>query len=272
MTRPIPILLYHSIAAGSNPRFHRWVVSPQEFARQMQLLHDLRFHPLTVTQLVQTLAYEGAGLPDQPVVITFDDGFADFHASALPILSRWGFSATLYITTRYVGGTSAWLYRDGEAGRPMLDWGQIRESHASGIEIGSHSHSHPQLDTLSQGAALQEVSHSKALLEEHLSAPVLSFAYPHGYYSQPVRRLVSAAGFTSACGVKHAMSSTSDDPFGLARLIVDPGLSDEAFTGLIEGQGVSVAPRGETIQRRGWRAVRRLMRTFGKDRVESGVR
>ena len=269
MIQPIPILLYHSVSTGSDPRFRRWVVPPERFARQMQLLQDHDRDAITVTRFARSLTQEGAGLPDRPVVITFDDGFADFAASAFPVLAEFGFPATLYIATRYVGRTSAWLHKEGEADRPMLDWDQIRDLQASGIEIGSHSHSHPQLDTLPRTAAAQEIAQSKALLEDHLDAPVESFAYPHGYYNQPVQALVAKTGYTSACGVKHALSSTSDDPFGLARLIIDPDLSDEEFVERLEGQGASIAPRGETIQRRGWRVIRRLMRTLEKESIDA---
>jgi peptidoglycan/xylan/chitin deacetylase (PgdA/CDA1 family) len=141
----------------------------------------------------------------------------------------------------------------------MLSWDQITALPTNRVEIGAHSHTHPQLDTLPLSAADQEIRTSKALLEDHLGRPVDSFAYPHGYHSPQVRRVVEQAGFTSACAVKHAMSSLSDDRFALSRIIIDRDQTLESFHRLIVGESLHMAPRGERVQTILWRAVRRTM-------------
>ena len=256
----VPNLLYHSIAEAVAPQFSRWVVRPQVFAAHMAYLHDHGYTPITVTQLAIAMTDSSVRLPDQPVVLTFDDGFADFYTGALPALKRYGFAATLYITTGFVGKASRWLYREGEGERPMLTWSQIAEISASGIECGAHSHSHPQLDTLPLGAAHDEISRSKSVLEQHLGRPVQTFAYPHGYDSPAVRRLVQQAGYSSACAVKYAMSALTDDRFALARIIVTADTDVESFSGLLVGRGLRVAPIREQVRTKGWRLVRRSAR------------
>jgi peptidoglycan/xylan/chitin deacetylase (PgdA/CDA1 family) len=255
---PIPILMYHSISPpeSASPRFRRWVVSPDNFAAHMEYLtREKSYSPLTVSQLVDSV--RAGSLPRRPVVVTFDDGFADFHTHAVPTLVRYALPVTVYICTGFVGDTSRWLWREDEASRPMMTWSQIAELPAAGIECGAHTATHPQLDTLPRRAAEDEIRGSKATLEDHLGATVASFAYPHGYYSPVVRRMVGDAGYQSACGVKHAMSSTGDDPFALARIIVSADVDVPQLAALLRGQNLPVAPFPEPMRTTGWRVVRR---------------
>src|SRR5579863_2353593 len=101
----IPILMYHSIADRAAPRFRQFTVPPALFADHISYLRQHGYTPLTVTQACEQRA---ASLPGKPVVITFDDGFADFYTNALPILSRYKFPATLYVTSGFMGSTSRW--------------------------------------------------------------------------------------------------------------------------------------------------------------------
>jgi peptidoglycan/xylan/chitin deacetylase (PgdA/CDA1 family) len=256
MNAPIPVLMYHSVAERVAPGFRRWSVRPDLFSAQLAYLHDHHYTPITVTELAAAVAAGGRGLPEQPVGITFDDGLADFYTDAWPILRRNSCPATMYIVTGYVGAASRWLEADGEGARPMMSWSQISEVCASGIECGAHSHSHPQLDTLPVAAARDEIVRSKKVLEDALGRSVPSFAYPHGYHSPAVRRLVQEAGYSSACGVKHAMSALNDDPYALARIIVSNDVDVDAFGRLIEGRGLPVAPR-ERLKTKMWRWYRR---------------
>lgn len=256
----IPILLYHGVAQAVSPKFKHWNVPPELFTRHMQVLQDAGYAPLTVTRLAHAMDGSGAGLPERPVVITFDDALVDFMTGAFPTLEKMGFPATLYVPTAYVGKTSRWLESEGEGNRPVMDWAQLGEALSAGIEIGAHSHTHPQMDTLSLEAARDEVELPKRLLEQHLGYPVESFAYPHGYYSPAVRRLVREAGYTSAVGVKDAMSSLEDDRFALARIIISPDVDTDTFTRWLQGVGVSAAPKHERLQTWAWRLVRRSMK------------
>jgi peptidoglycan/xylan/chitin deacetylase (PgdA/CDA1 family) len=271
MNAAIPILLYHSIAEDCAPQFKQWSVSPRLFAAHLAYLNEQRFRPITVTQLATAMTEGSVSLPNRSVVITFDDGFADFYDNALPLLMRYGFAATLYITTGFVGGTSRWLRREGEGGRPMLTWGQIAEISASGVECGTHTQSHPQLDTLSTSVAREEIAIPKSVLEHHLGKQVCTIAYPHGYYSPTIRRLVQQAGYSSACAVKNAMSAVTDDRFALARIIVANGTDVETLGGLLAGRRLRVAPVRERLTTKGWRLFRRSAVMFEqRSRVENG--
>jgi peptidoglycan/xylan/chitin deacetylase (PgdA/CDA1 family) len=257
MSNKIPVLLYHSISEVVSPRFRKWAVHPKVFADHMSYLHSHGYEPITVTHFNAATEDNSVNLPNRPVVLTFDDGFADFYTEALPILKRYGFVATLYITTGFIGGTSRWLYRLGEGERPMLTWDQISEIGASGMECGAHSNSHPQLDTLLPAVAREEIISSKTVLEQHLGLEVSTFAYPYGFYSPAVRQLVQQEGYSSACAVKHAMSAVTDDRFALARIIVDSDMGIDRFSRLISGQRLRITPQRERVRTRVWRLVRR---------------
>ena len=234
----IPILMYHSIsqpAESADPGFKALCVPPTVFETQIDYLYRSGYTFLSVTQLVDALKGNVA-LPDRPIVLTFDDGYADFYSHALPVLSRYHASATLYIATAFVERTSLWLRWKEEAGHPVLTWSQIVEISNSGIECGAHTHSHPKLDRLPLAMARDEIRRSKDLLEQHLSQQVTSFAYPYGLYTSGVQQLVKEAGFTSACAVNNAMCSEKADHFTLDRLMVTPSMDVNALDGLLSQQ------------------------------------
>jgi peptidoglycan/xylan/chitin deacetylase (PgdA/CDA1 family) len=238
----IPILMYHSISSYASKGFRPCIVSPEAFDKHLAYLKHHHYTTLTVTQLVQSMTNSDSTLPPRSVVLTFDDGYADFYTSALPALQRHGFNATLYIATAFVEGTSRWLQKIGEGDRPMLSWTQLAEINSSGIECAAHTHTHPELDMLSPSAARDEIVRSKEVLEDHLSQRISSFAYPYGFYSSRVMHIVRESGFDSACAIGRKMSSLHDNAYALARLMIWPDTTvDMLETALSTGHGPLVA-------------------------------
>ncbi len=229
----IPILMYHSITDTIPPRLAPWSVPPAHFDEQMQYLTDNGYQALTVSQFIDRRQLD---LPDRPVVVTFDDGFDNFYTTALPILHRYGLTATLYLATAYMGGTSRWLAHDGGGDLRMLTWDQVREACSAGIEIGGHTATHVPLTQVSEDEARREIAGCKQHIEDQIGQQVRSFAYPYGFFSGAVKTLVQAAGYESACAVLYNMSSPTDDAFALARHIVPPDLSLSGFATLIENR------------------------------------
>ena len=255
--KQVPILMYHSVSDRANQRYRTWNVPPTLFAQQLAYLQDEGYTPITVTQLATAIADRRARLPERPVALTFDDGLADFLTGALPILAAQQFTATLYVTTGYIGGTSRWLAPEGEGERPMLTWAQLRDIVAEGIECGGHSHTHVALDLLAPAAARDEIVRCKTLLEDQLGRPVDTFAYPFGYFSLPVRRMVRAAGYSSACAILYGPSATTDDPFALARQIITPDLSMAEFAARLTARLWPGGLAARRIRALGGRFVRR---------------
>ena len=258
----IPIFMYHSISIPAQTGFRPCTVSPEAFDAHLSCLEQYHYTPVTVTQFVKAMGAGGGELPLRPVILTFDDGYADFYTDAFPALQRRSFTATIYIATGFTGSTSRWLRYPAERWRPMLTRTQLVEISAWGIECGAHTHTHPQLDMLPPLAAQDEIMRSKELLEEYLGQQVSSFAYPYGYYTARLRQIVRTCGFTSACAIRRAMSSLHDNPYTLARLAVTPDTSTQDLaTVLATGRGSLVATPTKRAQSR----VRQHIRSaYGK--------
>ena len=262
MNRPIPILMYHSIADPPEERAWAWSMSPSRFAEHLTYLHLSGYQGLTISQLTDDMRHSPGSLPERVVAITFDDGYADFMENALPLLNQFGFPATLYVTTGYAGQTSRWLEGEGEGERPMMTWEQVREAAQQGIEIGAHSVHHPELDILHPKLAYLEIAGSKAALEQQLGQPVNTFAYPHGYHSPITRALVIKAGFSSACAVKNGLSSLEDDIYALARIMLISDTDTIRLAGWIDGEGLEPVQKQERLRTKAWRAARKVRSTI----------
>lgn len=250
----IPVLLYHAVADRPSHFIAPYTARPATFRRHLDMVAATGATTLTVSGLVTAL--RTGTLPPRAVLVTFDDGYRDTLTVAAPALAERGMVATTYLTTGVVGAQSP-------GGDPMLTWAQVGELAAHGHEIGAHSHTHPQLDTLSTPALRPEIAGSRARLRERTGLPIDSFAYPHGYSDARVRRAVREAGFTSACSVKNALSSPGDPPFTLSRLMVLATTTDVEVGGWLAGRGAPVGRADERWLTRGWRWARRARAHVG---------
>lgn len=214
----LPILCYHHVGAPREVGGHRrlWI-SPARFEAQMAYLSLAGYRCLT---LRDALAYlrDGREAPPRTVVLTFDDGYHDFSQEAYPILSRFGFPATVFLVVQAVGGVSRW----GEGPEaPLMGWQEIRRLHQEGVEFGSHSLTHPRLIRIPLEAAEHELRGSRQILEEQVGAVVHSFAYPYGECGPTLGRLVEEAGYRLACSTVRGNLHAPDDRFRLKRVPVD---------------------------------------------------
>jgi peptidoglycan/xylan/chitin deacetylase (PgdA/CDA1 family) len=249
-----PILMYHEIATYPRDTTSRLAVSATAFEAQLDYLAMAGFTSLTTSALVTAVA--GAiALPERSVALTFDDGFADFHQRALPLLRRYGFTATVFVTTGWIADVGAHpaVRRPGS----MLSWSQIAEIDAAGIEVAAHSHQHPQLDQLGRNRLRNELAFSKSLLEDALGKPVPGLAYPFGYSNRQVRQMVAQAGYGYACAVSNQLASQWPDQFALPRLTVRSSTTLASFAAAVYGQDISRIYRNDHMLTRGYALLRR---------------
>ncbi len=248
----IPVLLYHAVMDDPPAWIAEFTVSPQDFAAQLDAIVDSGRTPVTISAVADHLAGR-ASLPSRPVVLTFDDGFADLPGPTAEALADRGLPATAYLTTGAVtpGGRSLL------PPAPMMTLDRAAELERSGMEIGSHTVTHAQLDTLSGKALAHELRTSKAVLEDALGHPVRHLAYPHGYNSPRVRAESARAGYETASAVRHALSSRRDERYRIARLIVRRGHTLADFEGWLAGDGARIAPYRDGPKTVGWRWYRR---------------
>src|SRR5215211_1843709 len=163
------VLMYHSI---SRPEVDHdpLCTSPERFEAQMLYLkrHDLRGVSMRELSLALN-AGEATGL----VGVTFDDGYEDFLDAAVPTLEKLGFSATVFVVAGMLGSENTWEHGGGP--RPqlrLLSADGVREVSGRGMEIGSHSVTHPRLSGLDSEMLIREVEDSRQMLGEIVNAPV----------------------------------------------------------------------------------------------------
>ncbi|MGV0716361.1 polysaccharide deacetylase family protein [Mycolicibacterium sp. XJ662] len=252
----IPILLYHSVSKAPASWIAPFAVTPTMFTRHVEQIATSGRTAMTVSGLCAALAGD-SNLPAHPVVITFDDGFADF-AYAAEILATNGLPSTLYATTGALAGRGPRAANLKLPPAAMLDWSQLLELTELGVEIGAHTHTHPQLDIMSDRAAADEIRCSKDMLEDALGFEVPSFAYPHGFQSMRTRRVAASVGHRSACAVLNALSSHADEPIALARLTVTANTTPFQLREWLNGRCARVAPYPERLRTKLWRSVRRM--------------
>jgi peptidoglycan/xylan/chitin deacetylase (PgdA/CDA1 family) len=258
----VPVLMYHSIGTGCARRFSKFQTSNDAFAAQLDYLDARGYRTMTAAQLADHAAQ--LRLQPKTVVLTFDDAFADFAEVALPMLTKHRFAATLFVPAGYVGGTARWLADCGEADRPMLSWNALREITGQGIEVAAHSHWHPQLDRIPDADVADEVSRSKALLEDELGLPVRGFAYPFGYWNRAARGAVANAGYGYGCAVAEVPFTARDDPLTIPRLTAAGGLDAATFARLVQRRPPTAGLRWTAAGKRiAWRAARQAIPALG---------
>ncbi|HWA83828.1 MAG TPA: polysaccharide deacetylase family protein, partial [Fimbriimonadaceae bacterium] len=174
-----PILMYHRIGSPQPGSIVRGQYVPCDlFEKQLRFLLRRGYSPMSLTEFVRCLSSHPKGV--RPIAITFDDGYESVYTDALPVLRRQGMTATVFVVAGQMGDTNQWDKVKGDVTEPMMDVWQIRDAQRLGIEIGSHTSSHPDLLLCSEPRAVDEIAGSKRVLEELLGQPVDWFSYPYG--------------------------------------------------------------------------------------------
>lgn len=218
----VAILMYHKI--GNPPaesRLKKLWISPERFERQLEYLKDRHIPVITFSEYYKML--RDHSVPDKAVILTFDDGYEDNYTNASPLLKKYGYTGIFFIVSETIGGMNVWHNPANEPPQKMLSQEQILEMQKTGMEIGSHTLSHPNLKHLNVEEARRQISQSRAVLEEMLGKPVGIFAYPYGAgaYTPAVKGLVQLAGYTLAVGIRQGINVPgAEDYFALKRITV----------------------------------------------------
>jgi len=191
--RPV-VLVYHGVN-DVEPRLdpRRLVASPAHLEAHIRLLLRLGYRFVTADELA------GAGPAAPPplgtAVLTFDDGFRDAVDVVLPLLRRLGIKATFYVCPGWFGTEHPEV--QGDAGK-LLGEEEAAALIAAGMDIGSHTLTHPDVRSLSDNRLAEELASSKALIEGLTRRPCRTFAYPYGLYDPRAERAVEEAGYDLA--------------------------------------------------------------------------
>ena len=183
-------------------------VLPKDFDRQMKYLKDNNFHTITPQEMYAALT-EGVELPENPVVITFDDGYYDNYKYAYPILKKYGFKGTIFVVTSFLDR--------GQQG--YITWGQAQEMESSGvINIESHTVTHSSMTEQTDEQLRYEMAESKRDIEQRLGKTVDFIAYPTGTFNLHIASLVKEAGYKGAFTIKYGNVDRASNLFALERV------------------------------------------------------
>jgi len=202
----VPILMYHYIrnAEGEDNLGKKLSVSPENFEAQLEWLKENGYETLKMADLSdpkKKVLSEIYATNKKPVVLTFDDGYLDAYTDAYPILKKYDFTGTFYIIKNFVGKDR------------YMNQTQINKMEQNGMEIGSHTLSHPNLAISSPGKVRKE------LAESITESKVL--CYPSGRYNQEVIDLVKEAGYANAVTTKYGIVNESSNPYELPRVRIE---------------------------------------------------
>jgi peptidoglycan/xylan/chitin deacetylase (PgdA/CDA1 family) len=206
----IPILTYHRFSDRCNSPL---CIPTRVFDQQMKYLKEHGYRVLTPEELIAFLEYR-QGLPKKSVLITMDDGYRSVYTIAYPILKKYGFTATVFVYTSFVGASGM-----------AITWDQLRKLKAEGFTIGSHTVFHTDLTKKKEGETeseflarvTRELLDSKKIIDRKLKQDTFIFAYPFGRYDQTTSQIVREAGYTVAMSVKRGGNPFFANPLSLKR-------------------------------------------------------
>ncbi len=228
----VPVLLYHRIADDGPAGLAPYRVSPEMFRVQMTWLRRNGYHAIVSGDLAWFLANKHPFV-GRPVLISFDDGFQDFADLAWPILRTHDFKAEVFIVTDLVGQRAEWDRRMGEPA-PLMDAPTIVRLAGEGVSFGSHLASHRGADGLSTRELAEELTRSRATLQQWLGLQADSFAAPFGLTDERLRILAAECGFRIGFGTELGAAHLTSDPLNLPRIAVPGDLTLEGFISQME--------------------------------------
>ena len=206
------VFVYHRF---NDSRFPSTNISLQDFNAHLDLLHQQEFTVITLGQVVDRLR-KGLSLPQRCAVITVDDSYRSFLTDGWPLLKRYGYPVTLFVSTDTVGGGD------------YLNWQELGKLRDEGVEIGSHSAGHAYLlNRLKSESSvdwnarvLGDIRRAQQAFENHLGQSPNLFAYPYGEFSPELIDLIKGAGFVAAFGQQSGVITAGQGFFGLPRFPV----------------------------------------------------
>jgi len=205
----VPILMYHSVRPIDFKTTNAFVSSltlpPTEFERELIYLKSRGFTSITLQDLAQHLKGE-LPLPSKPVILTFDDGFQNDYQYAFPLLKTYGFTGTFFIITGLIGHPE------------YMTWGQVVDLERSGMEIGSHTITHPDLTRMTPVVRDSQLTESKQTLEEKLGVPITALSYPGGAFNDDVVAAARRAGYDVAVTTRYGATPPAGKPMEVSRL------------------------------------------------------
>lgn len=199
----VTVLAYHMINDGESA----YSVSPEKFEEQLAYLKREGYTTISLLEFAK--AKKGKfTLPEKPLVITFDDGYADNYTTALPLLEKYGMKASVFMVVNDIGKER------------YLSLQQLKEMARKNIEIGSHTANHLPLITLSPEKKKEEIELSKLLMEWKGIGTIFFLAYPNGLYDEECQEFLLECNYLGALTGNSGLNTAATNPYLLHRINV----------------------------------------------------
>lgn len=218
------VLCYHIVESPQDPRME---VGREAFHQQMRYLAMTGYNVIPLRDLYDYVSGKRSSIPKNAVVITFDDGWRSTFTEVFPEMQKRGFPFTVFIYPRIIGQTSH-----------ALSWKQVKEMADAGVDIESHSYSHPfltkrrhsELDQRDYQRWLdQELDGSKKTIERETGHPVSFLAYPYGDYDHYLTAASVHAGYLAGLTCDFGRVRKGSDPLRMRRFVIDKRMDFAAF-------------------------------------------
>lgn len=237
----VPVLMYHHLLprnTDSPLKTNDIVTYTEDFAAQLGWLRDNGYHTISVDQL-EAFLYEGAVLPEHPIMLTFDDGYMSNYVYAAPLLREYGFTAVIFTITSQIA-------QEGSAAAPDQAIPQTREMMEACQDVFTYASHTDNLHTAvgSGRSALTEADKAAAASDLHRSLDALAgipgstsrvFAYPYGFYNDRVKTMLRENGVRMAFRATAGQLTRDTDPYALPRIPISHKIDIDAFAELLSG-------------------------------------
>jgi peptidoglycan/xylan/chitin deacetylase (PgdA/CDA1 family) len=230
------VLCYHIVEAPAAPRMH---ISRDVFRQHLRYLEMTGYNVIPLRDLYEYVSGKRASLPKNAVVITIDDGWSSTYSEIFPEMQKRKFPFTVFIYPKIIGQTAN-----------ALTWKQIKEMADAGVDIQSHSLSHPFLtrrrhrsmgDKQYEEWVGRELAESKRLLEKNTGKKVQFLAYPYGDYDETLAEAVAGAGYKAALTCDFGLVRKGSDPFRMKRFVIDDRMDFAAFRRYLGARPMQIA-------------------------------
>ena len=244
--RSAPIVLcYHIVESPQDPRME---VSRDTFRQHMRYLALTGYNVIPLRDAYEYATGKRASIPPNSVVVTIDDGWRSTYTEVFPEMQKRNFPFTVFIYPQIIGKTAL-----------ALTWKQVKEMADAGVDIQSHSLSHPFLtrarhQTLSDAEyeawVEKELVQSKKILEKETGRTVSFLAYPYGDYNSALTHIVKRAGYAGALTCEFGRVKTGSNPLRMKRFVIDKRMDFASFRHFLGAGSMSiqdVTPMPNTI-------------------------
>ena len=213
----IPILMYHSIC-NDDPN-NSLMIPTEMFAEQMEWLRENDFTAMSMDEVIE--AMNTGKVPKRPVLITFDDGYADNYINAFPELKNNNLKGTFFIISDTIT----------EEGGYYMSTSMLKEMKEAGMEIENHTANHLELNNLSREDAIDSIKRGQEFLRSVIGSNGNYLCYPVGRYSDETIEIQKELGIKAALTTQGGISSIADGKYELKRIRISP-MNIENFAGI----------------------------------------